>query len=205
MRSQTENALVFNTTAAKYSNLVMEIDVARRTGFDGVETTAAKVRRDYLTAGHSISDLKAALNGLSIPGIGTILDAERHGDDAQSLTSDARSIFELAHSVGAIGVQVITGPLDYREVMRFREGEPKVGYRGVLEYGGEQRIEVTAANLKMLAKIAQEFDLIVYLEAARMVARQLTGGPTDTLAESEPRQSQDRCRLLALLRFRRPP
>ena len=164
MTLQAENALIFNTTAAKHATLVNEIDVAHYAGFTGIETTAAKIR-SYLDADHSVSDIKAALDGLPIYGIGTILNIERHGDDARSLISDARAIFELAHRVGARGVQVITGPLDHLEVMRFREGEPKAGYRGVLEYAEEERIEITAGNLKMLAEIAQEFELIVYLEA----------------------------------------
>ncbi|UVK41167.1 sugar phosphate isomerase/epimerase [Mesorhizobium sp. AR10] len=174
MTLQAENALIFNTTAAKRATLSKEIDVARYAGFTGIETTAAKVL-SYLDADHSVSDLKAALGGLPIYGIGTVLNIERHGGDARSLISDARSIFELAHHVGAGGVQVITGPLDYREVVRFREGKPKAGYRGVLDYEEEDRIEITAGNLKMLAEIAQEFDLIVYLEA-------LAWSPVNSLA-----------------------
>jgi len=175
MTLQTENALVFNTTAARHAPLAMGIDIARYAGFEGIETTATKVC-DYLAADHSISDLLSALGGLPIYGIGTILDAERHGDDALSLVADARTICELAHSVGAKGVQVINGPLDYREVIRFREGKPKVGYRGVLAYNDEERIEITAANLKLLAQIAQEFNLIVYLEA-------LAWSPVNSLAQ----------------------
>src|SRR5438445_6520795 len=164
MTPQAENALIFNTTAAKHATFAMEIDVARHAGFAGIETTAVKVQ-SYVDADHSFSDVAAVLNGLPVYGIGTILDIERHGDDVRSLISDARAIFELAHHVGAAGVQVITGPLDYLEVVRFREGRPKAGYRGVLDCKEEERIEITAGNLKMLAEIAREFDLIVYLEA----------------------------------------
>jgi sugar phosphate isomerase/epimerase len=174
MTLQAENALIFNTTAARRATLAKEIDLARYADFTGIETTAAKVL-SYLDADHSVSDLKAALDGLPIYGIGTVLNIERHGDDARSLISDARGIFELAHHVGAGGVQVITGPLDYREVVRFREGKPKAGYRGVLDYKEEERIEITAGNLKMLAEVAQEFDLIVYLEA-------LAWSPVNSLA-----------------------
>jgi sugar phosphate isomerase/epimerase len=164
MKPSFENALVFNTTVAKHSTFVMEIDVAQKTGFMGIETTAAKIR-NYLDADHSVSELKATLNGLPIYGIGPILDIERHGRDMPSLTADACAIFELAHRVGAIGVQVINGPVDHREVIRFREGKPKAGYRGVLEYDDEERVNITAENLKMLGQMAQEFGLIVYLEA----------------------------------------
>ena len=121
MTLQAENALIFNTTATKRATLAKEIDVARHAGFSGIETTAAKIL-SYLDAGHSVSDLKATLAGLPIYGIGTVLNIERHGDDARSLISDARTILELAHRVGARRAG------HYRprpRVKRFREGEPK--------------------------------------------------------------------------------
>jgi sugar phosphate isomerase/epimerase len=161
---EKENCLVFNTTAAKYSTLAIEIDIARRTGFDGIETTTAKIR-DYLEVDHTPSDFTALLNGLTLCGIGPVFDIERHGGDAHALMTDAHATFELAHFVGAKAVQVITGPLDYREVIRFKNGQPKSGYRGVLDYNEEDRLTITAAALKALAKSAQDFNLVVYLEA----------------------------------------
>ena len=175
MMAQTDNALIFNTTAAKHATLAIEIDVARDVGFAGIETTAAKIQ-SYLDADHTVSDLRSALSGLPVFGVGTVLNVERHGDETASLISDARAIFELAHKVGAGGVQVITGPLDYREVVRFTEGKPRQGYRGVLEYQEEERIEITAKNLTLLGKMAGEFDLIVYLEA-------LAWSPLNSLAD----------------------
>jgi sugar phosphate isomerase/epimerase len=158
------NALVFNATAAKYSTLAIEIDIALRVGFAGIETTAKKIR-DYLDVGHTVADLRAALKGLPIYGIGTILDVERHGSDARSLIADAEEMFGLAGEIGARAIQVITGPLDFREVMLFGEGRPKKRYRGVLEYGEVEQIEVTAANLRLLAEMGERVGVIVYLEA----------------------------------------
>lgn len=164
MTPRPENVLVFNTTAAKYSTLAIEIDIARRLGFHGLETTAGKIR-DYLEAGHTTADLKAELNGLPIYGIGTILNAERHGTDTRSLISESETMFDLARQIGARGVQVINGPLDFREVVRFRQGRPKEGYRGVLEYSEEKQTEVTAASLRLLAEIAKQSGILVYFEA----------------------------------------
>jgi sugar phosphate isomerase/epimerase len=161
---EKDNALVFNTTAAKYATFAIEADIARCNGFDGIETTGAKIQ-SYLDADHSFSDVTAALQGLSIYGIGTVLNIERHGNDTKSMLSDSLAIFELAHRIDARGVQVITGPLDHKEVIRFREGKSKSGYRGVLEYNDEDRLTITAAALKTVAKAAQEFGLVVYLEA----------------------------------------
>lgn len=159
-----ENALVFNTTAAKHATLAIEIDIAQRIGFDGIETTASKIR-SYLDADHSVSDLMTTLDGFPIYGIGTILNIERHGNDKQSLTSDTQAILELAHRVGAKGVQVITGPIDHREVVRFHEGQPRSGYRGVLEYNLEDRIAISVSALQMVARMAEQIGIVIYLEA----------------------------------------
>lgn len=117
---QKENALVSNTIAAIHATLAIEIDIAQRIGFDGLAITGSRIR-NYLDAAHSVSDLKATLDGIPIYGVGTILDIERHGNDTQSPMSSARAILGFAHRVGAKGVQLVTGPIDYREVMRFRE------------------------------------------------------------------------------------
>lgn len=162
--NELTNAVVFNTTAAKYSTLAIEIDIALEVRFSGIETTVAKVK-NYLDAGHSIADLHAELRGLPIYGIGTILDIERHGCDFSALIADAKDIFDLASKVGARAVQVINGPLDFREAVRFTERLPQHGYSGVLQYDEPEQIEITAANLRLLAQMGQEAGVIVYLEA----------------------------------------
>jgi sugar phosphate isomerase/epimerase len=158
------DAFVFNTTAAKHSTLTIEIDIAHKVGFSGIETTAAKVQ-NYLDVGHSVSDLHSELRGLPIYGIGTIVDIERHRSDYEALMADAERIFCLANKVGARAVQVINGPLDCREVVRFRGRLPRQGYSGVLEYNEPEQIEITATNLRLLAQMGQEAGVIVYLEA----------------------------------------
>lgn len=158
------NTLVFNTTAAKYCNLALEIDIAQSVGFSGLETTASKIK-SYLDADHTVGDLKKALNGLPVFGVGTVLDLERHGKQLTELMAEAEAIFEIAHQVGARGVQLITGPLDYREVVRYQNGEIGTGYRGVLEYPIGDQIDITASCLRSLARSAAGFGLLVYLEA----------------------------------------
>jgi sugar phosphate isomerase/epimerase len=65
------HTLVFNTTVSKDAPLDREVEVARRAGYTGIETTAKKVV-DYLHAGHSRADLEGLLDGLTVYGIGTI-------------------------------------------------------------------------------------------------------------------------------------
>jgi sugar phosphate isomerase/epimerase len=158
------NTLVFNTTVAKHSTLMMELDIARSNGYSAIETTAAKVK-SFLSAGHNEQDLKRTLEGFTIFGIGTIVDIERHGDDKASLISEAEEIFEIAALVGAKGVQVINGPLDFKAVEAHHRNEPVNGYRGVLGYDREHQVSITASNLARLADMAREFGILIYLEA----------------------------------------
>jgi sugar phosphate isomerase/epimerase len=164
MEPRRSNAIVFNTTAAKLAPLAIEVDVARKVGFDGIETTAAKVR-DFLNVGHTIADLKEQLRDLPIYGLGTVIDVERNGLDARELVKEAQQLFSLARDVGARGVTLISGPLDFKEVERFRLGLPAQHYRGVIERPPEEQIEITANNLKLLAHIARDYGVLVYLEA----------------------------------------
>jgi hypothetical protein len=45
------NSLLFNSTNAKYSNSLTDIDVAKTAGFDAMEIHGWKIDR-YLEAGH---------------------------------------------------------------------------------------------------------------------------------------------------------
>jgi sugar phosphate isomerase/epimerase len=158
------HTLVFNTTVSRDAPLDREVEVARRAGYTGIETTADKIV-NYLHAGHSRADLERLLDGLTVYGIGTILDTERHGDRFASLKADAERIFEVARMVGAKGVQVITGPLDYRSVIEFDEAGSTTGYAGVLGYEEDQQLEITANNLGFLADMVGPSNIVVYLEA----------------------------------------
>jgi sugar phosphate isomerase/epimerase len=164
MEHRKSNAFVFNTTAAKLAPLAIEVDIAQKVGFDGLETTETKVR-SFLNAGHSLQDLKELLGGLPVYGLGTVINIERNGSAVRALVNEAQRLFSLARDIGARGVTLINGPLDFREVERFRLGLPARHYRGVIEHPPEEQIEITAGNLKLLAHIAKDYGVLVYLEA----------------------------------------
>lgn len=158
-----EDALVLHATVAKYSNLATDIDIMRSAGFDGVELSASKIER-YLDAGYSTGDLKQLLADIYVPGMGFLIDIERQGADAGALWSRARELFRLAVAVGAKGVQVLTGPVNVRAVIEWSALGHTDLYAGVLGYPEDDRISITAKNLAVLADMAQEAGLLLYLE-----------------------------------------
>ncbi|MFW0755411.1 sugar phosphate isomerase/epimerase family protein [Pseudomonas sp. H11T01] len=159
-----KNMLTFNTTAAKHCNFIMQMDTARSAGFNSVELTSGPVRA-YLEAGYSQRELKESLDGLHVQGIGALFDIERTGAQGREMMDQAEKLYELASTVGAKGVQLVTGPLDYRAVVEYRRDGRTSRYSGLLGCTDEEQIAQTAINLQRLAVRAQEAGLIVYVEA----------------------------------------
>ena len=158
------NALILHSTVTKWSTLVMDVALARSLGFEGMELSAAKLR-NYLDAGYSQSELTGLLAGVDIPAMGFILDLERQGDGFADLQGEAEEQFRLAHMAGARAVQIITGPVDVRAVVAFHAKKTYPGYRGLLGLPIDDQVALTAANLALLADMAANYGLLVYLEA----------------------------------------
>lgn len=173
--AQQKNRLTFNTTAARHCNFIMQMDIARSAGFSSIELTSGPVRA-YLEAGYSQGELKAALDGLQVEGIGALLDIERTGEQGREMMDQAEKLYELATTVGAKGVQLVTGPLDYRAVVEYRRDGRTSRYSGLSGCTEEEQIAQAASNLQRLADRAQEAGLIVYLEA-------LSWAPLSTLEQ----------------------
>lgn len=161
---QKQMELTHNTTLAKFSSLVVEVNAAKEAGFKSLELSAKKVA-DYLDSGFTESDLKELLKGLTISGMGYLIDIERQDVERDVLIEDARKIFSLAQKSGAKGVQVLSGPLDVNAVIRSAEQKEFKGYSGLLGAEIDEIIAKTAENLAILADVAQEYGLLIYLEA----------------------------------------
>ncbi|WP_375586779.1 sugar phosphate isomerase/epimerase family protein [Acinetobacter baumannii] len=140
------------------------MESAKEAGFKSLELSAKKVA-DYLDAGFTESDLKTLLKGLTISGMGYLVNIERQGLEREDLITDARKIFSLAQKSGAKGVQVLSGPLDVNAVISHSEQKQFNGYKGLLGLEIDEIIEKTAQNLSILADVAQEYGLVIYLEA----------------------------------------
>lgn len=158
-----QNQIILHALVAKPSSLAIDLEITRRLGFDGLEASGAKIKA-FLDAGWTRSELSAAIGDMFIPGIGFLVDVERQGDDFAALLAEARTLFELAQAVGAKGVQVITGPLSLA-ALQPRATMPAGLYRGLIDLPIREQVRKTAANLAILADMAKDYGLLLYLEA----------------------------------------
>jgi hypothetical protein len=136
------NRITFNTTAAKYSTLVMELDIARHAGYTAVEISQDKARI-YLDAGYSVDDLRSELDGLVVHGIGALVDIERQGSAEKELFREADKLFTLAYAIGAKGVHIVSGPLDVQAVTDFNEKGYSKLYTGLLHHRHDDQVKLT--------------------------------------------------------------
>ncbi len=160
----TRQQIVLHSLIARHSPMAMDLRIASTLGYDGLELSAAKMRA-FLAAGWTEADLAARLRPFDIPGIGFLLDLERHGDDEPALMRDAAELFHLAGLAGARGVQVLTGPVDVNAARRHAAGQPALGYTGVLGLPRAEQMAISARNLARLADMAAEKNLLLYIEA----------------------------------------
>lgn len=156
--------IMLHSLIAKDAPMALDLRLAQELGYDGIELSGAKMRA-FLAAGWSEAELAARLRPFTIPGIGFLLDIERHGADEASLIADAEALFALAELAGAKGVQVLTGPVSLATVARHGQGLPIEGYAGVLGLARAEQMAITSRNLARLADLAAERGLLVYLEA----------------------------------------
>lgn len=85
--------ILLHSLIAKYAPMTMDLRIAQELGYDGIELSAAKMRA-FLDAGWSEASA-AAPAPVNIPGIGFLLDLERHGPDEATLLKDAEALFTL--------------------------------------------------------------------------------------------------------------
>lgn len=160
----TSQRIIYHPLIAKHCPIGMDLDIMRRTGFDGIEVTVTKLRQAR-EAGLSDLELARMFDGVSVPGIGFLPDVERQDGGRKSLLAEAEEIFSLANLVGARAVQILTGPVDVQAVRQHSaEGRSEL-YKGVLGLPYDEQIEVTAQNVALLADRAADHGLLLYLEA----------------------------------------
>ncbi|MEA9975658.1 MULTISPECIES: sugar phosphate isomerase/epimerase family protein [unclassified Pseudomonas] len=158
------NILALHSTVAKHSTLAMDIDIAKSVGFDALEIYSGKLE-DYLRAGYSEPDLKALLKNVHVTGIGYLRDIERQGTERADLLNEAERLFQLANVAGAKGVQVLTGPINVQAVIDYQKRGKSAHYSGLLGLDEAAQYALTAKNLALLADLAKQYDILLYLEA----------------------------------------
>ncbi len=145
--------LVYNSNSTMHLPALMQIRVARETGWDGVFLREEHLRR-YLAQGFDAASMRAALDGLGPVNLGALADVERWrpGEHAAMLR-EAEALTELAVDIGASFVQVLTGPV-----------APGGPYSGPAELSPDELRRVTASAIRAVADMGAPHGLRYYLE-----------------------------------------
>jgi len=144
---------VYNSNSTMHLPALMQIRVARETGWDGVFLRAEHLRR-YLEAGLQPDALRSALEGLDPINLGALPDVERWRlAEGAAMLAEALELTDLAVAVGASFVQVLSGPVT-----------PGGAYTGPAELSGRELRRVTAEALRAIADIGAPRGIRYYLE-----------------------------------------
>ncbi|MBT2503761.1 sugar phosphate isomerase/epimerase [Curtobacterium sp. ISL-83] len=155
-----------NVTTTFHGNVVTDIKHAKAAAYTGIELQSPKLYR-YLAAGYAVETLPEMLEGLTVTGLGAVLDIERQGAARRDFLAEVRRLCEVAVVVGAPLVQLCTGPVDWNVVRDFRAGRLEADdprYCATLGLDEAEALRVTASNVRDAADIAAEHGLDVYLE-----------------------------------------
>jgi sugar phosphate isomerase/epimerase len=132
---------------------LMDLRIARETGYDGVLVVGDKLRR-YLAEGFSLEQAAAALDGLPVLGMNNIRDIERSSPSGRAeLLAETEAMCGLANAIGCASIQLLTGPLD-----------PSGAYQEPLVMDPPDLARETAANLRQIGSIGRQFGISFYIE-----------------------------------------
>ena len=145
--------LVYNSNSTMYLPALMQIRVARETGWDGIFVRAEHLRR-YLAQGYPVASLREALGGLAPVNLGALPDVERwRPDERAAMLREAEALTELAVDVGVSNVQLLTGPV-----------APGGPYSGPAELSPAELRRVSAEALRAVADLGAPHGIRYYLE-----------------------------------------
>ena len=132
---------------------LMDLRVARDTGYDGVLIVGDKLRH-YLAEGFSAQQAAAALDGLPALGMNNVRDIERCSpEDRAALMDECEAACRLAQAIGCSSLQLLTGPLD-----------PSGPFQAPLHMEPRELARETAANLRQIGAIGRKYGVSFYIE-----------------------------------------
>jgi sugar phosphate isomerase/epimerase len=145
--------LVYNSNSTMHLPALMQIRVARETGWDGTFVRAEHLRR-YLAQDYPVAGLRDALAGLAPVNMGALPDVERwRPAERAAMLAEAEALTELAVAVGASNVQVLSGPVS-----------PGGPYGGPGELSPAELRRVTAEAIRAVADLGAPHGIRYYLE-----------------------------------------
>jgi sugar phosphate isomerase/epimerase len=144
--------IAHNGTSTMFCSLLMDIQIAKQTGYDAIEIVGAKLER-YLEQGLAINDLLLHLQGLPPVAVGYVQDIERQEPvEYAALLDECEQMCSLAQQLNCPSVQLLTGPLT------------SGSYKGLHGLPWPEIRRLTARNLAVLADIGARYNVGFYLE-----------------------------------------
>ena len=145
--------LVYNSNSTMHLPVLMQVRIARETGWDGIFVRQEHVER-YLAQGYPAASLREALGDLGPVNLGALADVERwRPDERAAMLHEAEVITRLAVDIGASYVQLLTGPVS-----------PGGAYSGPAGLTADELRRVTADALRSVADLGAADGLRYYLE-----------------------------------------
>lgn len=146
--------IALHSLAAKHTNLVTNIRIAKETGYAGVEISGEKLKR-YLAQGFRNENLREQLKETPALGLSYVQDIERQAPkEYAALVEECEAMCSLAEQIHCPMIQLLTGPLD-----------PHGPYKGLADKPWPEMRKLTAKNLRALAEIGKRHRVRFYLEA----------------------------------------
>jgi sugar phosphate isomerase/epimerase len=145
--------LVYNSNSTMYLPALMQIRVARETGWDGIFVRAEHLRR-YLAQDYPVAGLREALDGLDPVNMGALPDVERwRPAERSAMLEEAEALTQLAVDVGVSNIQVLSGAV-----------APGGAYSGPGELSPADLRRVTAEAIRAVADLGAPHGIRYYLE-----------------------------------------
>jgi len=151
--------IIHNGECTRGCNLLTDIQIARETGYDGIEIIGGKLDR-YLAQGLTIEDLLIYLDKFPAASIGYVADIERNApDEKKELLSEVDRLCNLAKQLNIPLVQLTSGPIN----IGLGLGAPS-SYDDILKMPWSELRDLTVRNLREIADIGSGYGIVFYLE-----------------------------------------
>jgi sugar phosphate isomerase/epimerase len=166
--------LVYNSNSTMHLPALMQISVAKKTGWDGIFVREEHLRR-YLAQGYPAESLRDALAGLNPVNLGALADVERWREpERAAMLREAAALTELALDIGASYVQLLTGPV-----------APGGAYVGPADLSTAELRRVTASAIQSVADLGASNGLRYYLEPVAWTPLSSLGQAVDVIDAAE--------------------
>jgi sugar phosphate isomerase/epimerase len=166
--------LVYNSNSTMHLPALMQIRVARETGWDGIFVRQEHLRR-YLAQGYDAASLRDALAGLGPVNLGALPDVERwRPAEHAAMLHEAEALTGLGLEIGASYIQLLTGPV-----------APGGAYSGPAGLSPAELRRVTASAIRSVADLGAPDHLRYYLEPVAWTPLSTLGQAVDAIDAAE--------------------